>query len=180
MTDAANDRLLDAALTPEVTAAILEQFPSDDPFDAPDFDPVEFLNRTFPNESSLTMLDPFVARLSQKSAQLDEQVFEAVRLQATTVTQATRDIGEAKTSIRELLQKIKDIKGKAEQSEVMVQEICRDIKQLDYAKQHLTATITALKRSPVGSRASAALPNQCLLWRGLRQRPAGSAALGRA
>ena len=28
----------------------------------------------------------------------------------------------------------------------MVQEICRDIRQLDYAKRHLQTTITALKR----------------------------------
>jgi len=28
----------------------------------------------------------------------------------------------------------------------MVQEICRDIKKLDYAKRHLTGTITALRR----------------------------------
>lgn len=41
--------------------------------------------------------------------------------------------------------KIKDIKGKAEQSELMVQEICRDIKQLDFAKRNLMVTITALK-----------------------------------
>ena len=27
-----------------------------------------------------------------------------------------------------------------------MQEICRDIKKLDYAKKHLTATITALRR----------------------------------
>ena len=38
------------------------------------------------------------------------------------------------------------IKGKAEQSEVMVAEICKDIKQLDYAKRHIQETITALKR----------------------------------
>ena len=29
----------------------------------------------------------------------------------------------------------------------MVQEICRDIKKLDYAKRHLSSTITALKRT---------------------------------
>ena len=29
----------------------------------------------------------------------------------------------------------------------MVQEICRDIRQLDCAKRHLQTTITALKRS---------------------------------
>lgn len=41
---------------------------------------------------------------------------------------------------------MRDIKTKAEQSEQMVHEICRDIKSLDYAKRHLTQTITALKR----------------------------------
>lgn len=42
--------------------------------------------------------------------------------------------------------KIREIKSKAEQSETMVQEICRDIKKLDFAKKHITTTITALHR----------------------------------
>jgi prefoldin subunit 5 len=39
---------------------------------------------------------------------------------------------------------IADIKAKAEQSEKMVKEITRDIKQLDCAKRNLTAAITTL------------------------------------
>ena len=31
-------------------------------------------------------------------------------------------------------------------AEVLVQEICRDIRKLDYAKRHLTLTITSLRR----------------------------------
>lgn len=42
--------------------------------------------------------------------------------------------------------KIREIKTKAVQSETMVQEICRDIKKLDFAKKHITTTITALHR----------------------------------
>eukprot|EP01097_Dermamoeba_algensis_P003624 TRINITY_DN2496_c0_g1_i1.p1 TRINITY_DN2496_c0_g1~~TRINITY_DN2496_c0_g1_i1.p1 ORF type:complete len:440 (-),score=105.80 TRINITY_DN2496_c0_g1_i1:19-1338(-) len=56
------------------------------------------------------------------------------------------DLDLAKGAIQELFNKINDIKRKAEQSEVMVQEICRDIKSLDYAKRNLTTTIKALKR----------------------------------
>lgn len=41
---------------------------------------------------------------------------------------------------------MQEIKTKAEQSETMVQEICRDIKKLDFAKKHITTTITALHR----------------------------------
>lgn len=49
-------------------------------------------------------------------------------------------------SAQELTYKIREIKTKAEQSEMMVQEICRDIKKLDFAKKHITTTITALHR----------------------------------
>jgi hypothetical protein len=45
-----------------------------------------------------------------------------------------------------MLQQVGEIKRKAAQSEAMVQEICRDIKKLDFAKKHLTSTITALRR----------------------------------
>ena len=41
---------------------------------------------------------------------------------------------------------MKEIKVKADQSEALVVEICRDIKKLDFAKKNLTSTITALRR----------------------------------
>ena len=49
---------------------------------------------------------------------------------------------EAQKSIRELFDKIRSIKERAEQSEQMVEEITRDIKQLDVAKRNLTSAIT--------------------------------------
>lgn len=57
-----------------------------------------------------------------------------------------QDLTAAKAAIEELFAKISDIRRKAEASEVMVQEICRDIRKLDFAKTHLTHTITALRR----------------------------------
>lgn len=53
---------------------------------------------------------------------------------------------ETQGSINDLFQKISDIKLKASQSEKMVQEICADIKKLDYAKNHLQTSITSLNR----------------------------------
>lgn len=41
---------------------------------------------------------------------------------------------------------ISKMKEKAEQSEVMVQEFCRDIKKLEFSKKHITTTITARHR----------------------------------
>lgn len=41
---------------------------------------------------------------------------------------------------------MQDIKTKAAQSESMVQNITQDVKSLDYAKRHLTHSVTVLKR----------------------------------
>lgn len=117
-----------------------------EPLDAVDFDPVDYLNQHFPTERSLDRLDPFMLNISVQIGELDEDISKTVQAQSEAGHQASRDVEEAKAAIRELFGKIRDMKAKAEQSEVMVQEICRDIKQLDFAKRHLQTTITALKR----------------------------------
>jgi len=59
------------------------------------------------------------------TASLDDEISEAIEKQSRAGEQATKDITEAQTAIQELFEKIKDITNKAEQSELMVQEICR-------------------------------------------------------
>ena len=71
-----------------------------------------------------------------------------------------QDLSSATAAIEELFGKINDIRRKAEQSEVMVQEICRDIRKLDYAKQHLTQSITALRRFAMLCNAVGEAPQQ--------------------
>ena len=114
--------------------------------DRDDFDAVDFINARFPSEHSLAKLPPFSAEVNAKILELDADISTAVARQSDAGLTVTKDVMDAREAIGELFGKIREIKGKAEQSEVMVQEICRDIKQLDYAKKHLQATITALKR----------------------------------
>jgi len=45
-----------------------------------------------------------------------------------------------------LASRIAQVQSQAQASEVAVLEITKDMKRLDYAKQHLQRTITALKR----------------------------------
>lgn len=82
-----------------------------------------------------------------------------------------QDLDKSKMEIQELFGKINEIRRKAEQSEVMVQEICRDIKKLDYAKKHLTYTITALRRLAMLINAVGKLPS--VILRNTHQTPAG-------
>lgn len=118
----------------------------DELLDSEDFDAIQFINSRFPNEESLDDLDRFAVGVSAKIGAVDEEISRAVQSQSRAGQQASRDITDAQISIAELFDKINDIKGKASQSERMVQEICADIKKLDYAKTHLQSTITSLKR----------------------------------
>ncbi|XP_052197337.1 vacuolar protein sorting-associated protein 53 A isoform X2 [Diospyros lotus] len=69
-----------------------------------------------------------------------------MQIKSNSRTKAKEDLAAATHAVEELMYKIREIKSKAEQSETMVQEICRDIKKLDFAKKHITTTITALHR----------------------------------
>ena len=91
-------------------------------------------------------LDPLVNSLRSKVQRVDSEILAAVRQQSSSGGRARAELASAKATIEELFGKVHEIQRKAQQSELRVQEICRDIKKLDFAKKHLTATITALRR----------------------------------
>ena len=117
-----------------------------DPLDDPKFNSVDYINKLFPNELSLVEMDSVIHKLKIKMRQVDQDLVRQVRQLSTAGDKATQDLLEAQKVISDLFSKINGIKGKAEQSELMVQEICKDIKDLDFAKKHITTTITGLKR----------------------------------
>ena len=127
-------------------AAIKDVIPSSDAFDDPAFDPTAHINRLFPTEDSLAGVETQMQELQEKMKVLDEEVLQTVRTQTSAGSTARKDLESGRQSVQELFGKVREIKSKADASELMVHEICRDIKSLDYAKRHLTQTITALKR----------------------------------
>jgi hypothetical protein len=142
--------------------------------DLADFDAVEYINRQFPTEASLDGLDMYLSRTVREVGILEENIsrvrgcvrrlvvrpcvraptpalrrraaVQSVLEQSTAGLQAGAELNKARTSITELFGKIREIKTKAAQSEQMVQDICKDIRQLDVAKRHLTNSIVMLKR----------------------------------
>eukprot|EP00928_Gymnodinium_smaydae_P071423 TRINITY_DN55011_c0_g1_i1.p1 TRINITY_DN55011_c0_g1~~TRINITY_DN55011_c0_g1_i1.p1 ORF type:complete len:832 (+),score=217.27 TRINITY_DN55011_c0_g1_i1:70-2565(+) len=117
-----------------------------DPLDADDFNAVNYINRQFPTEASLSGLDDYVERLRAQKKRVDEEIRHAIRRQAACGRRARADLDEGKAAVRELFERIQAIQAKAEQSEALVSDVCRDIKSLDVAKRNLTLTVTALKR----------------------------------
>ncbi|KAK7412779.1 hypothetical protein VNO78_04398 [Psophocarpus tetragonolobus] len=107
---------------------------------------LEYINQMFPNESSLSGVEPLMQKIQNEIRTVDAGILAAVRQQSNSGTKAKEDLAAATRAVEELMYKIREIKTKAVQSETMVQEICRDIKKLDFAKKHITTTITALHR----------------------------------
>ncbi|XP_076473100.1 vacuolar protein sorting-associated protein 53 homolog [Babylonia areolata] len=144
--DIVDDQQFEALLTftPEVQEAIEQVLPSNDPLDRPDFNPVDYINTLFPTEQSLANIDDVINKIRSKIWRLDDEIRGVVRGQTNVGEEGRQALVEAQRAIQDLFTKIKDIKDKAEKSEEMVKEITRDIKQLDHAKRHLTASITTL------------------------------------
>jgi methyl-accepting chemotaxis protein len=116
---------LSNSFTSDIQAMISEVFPSNDQLDSPDFDPIEFINARLPSEQSITELEPLAEEITSMISNLDTEISKAVEAQSAAGEQATRDVEEAKNAIHELFRKIQDIKAKSEQSENIVQEVCR-------------------------------------------------------
>lgn len=131
---------------PEVQNAIEQVLPSTDPLDHPDFNAVDYINKLFPTEQSLSNIDEVTGRMKMKIRQLDDEIRTVVRGQTSVEQDGRQALEEAQKAIKQLFARIKDIKEKAEKSEHMVKEITRDIKQLDHAKRHLTASILTLNQ----------------------------------
>ncbi|XP_059486427.1 vacuolar protein sorting-associated protein 53 homolog [Neocloeon triangulifer] len=128
----------------EVQRAIEQVLPCEDPLAKSDFDAVAYINTLFPTEQSLANLDEVVARMEQKILSIDEDIRTVVRNQSRVGKDGKAALADAQKVIEHLFVQVRDIKMKAEQSEAAVQQITRDIKQLDCAKRNLTSAITAL------------------------------------
>lgn len=129
---------------PNVQNVIEQVLPSTDPLDQPNFNVVDYINSLFPTEQSLSNIDDVVNNMELKIRNIDKEIRSVVRGQTNVGQDGRAALEDAQKVIKQLFVHIKDIKDKAEQSEEVVKEITRDIKQLDFAKRNLTASITAL------------------------------------
>lgn len=109
-----------------------------------DFNSIEYINRIFPNEQSLSNIDEVLRILKEKIAFLDTEIRSVICSQKSVEENGRRTLEDAQTLILSLTNVIKEIKGQAKQSEKIVNEITCNIKQLDNAKRNLTASIIML------------------------------------
>lgn len=129
---------------PNVQSVIEQVLNITDPLDQPNFNVVDYINQLFPSEQSLSNIDEMVNKIENEIHTIDKDIRSVVRGQTNVGQDGRAALEDAQKVIKHLFVHIKDIKDKAEQSEEVVKEITRDIKQLDFAKKNLTASITTL------------------------------------
>lgn len=142
--------------------ALQKLFPSSDPLDAIDFDPVTYINSIFPTEQSLSKIESIKSDLQADSDKVAKELSEIIVSQAKLGEKTHKQLSSSYKVIQELQDRVKLMRQKAEDSEFMVEDICKDIRSLDSAKKNLTKTITALKRFAMLSHAIEQLTESCI------------------
>ena len=113
----------------------------------PRFDPVDFLNHHYRTEAALVGALPALrSTIAGRIGSLDESISSTIQTQADLADATASDVARARRSIEGLRARVGTVQERARRSERAVLDITRDMKRLDYAKRHLSRTITALKR----------------------------------
>lgn len=110
------------------------------------FSPIEYINTLLPEINSLADIDMAIARVQMRKYLVEEDATRDIRKQRTTWGYIKYDIINTKSTIKGLQKKFCDIKAKADQAELMMKEICKEMTAMDNAKLHLSITITTLER----------------------------------
>ncbi|VDN05411.1 unnamed protein product [Thelazia callipaeda] len=109
-----------------------------------DMDVIDKINNLFPTEQSLSQLDSVMHSFEEEIVGLDRQLAQLVETLGKTEDDGSKALHEAHVAMNDLEERVRAICLKTQSSESVVQEMTRDIKELDVAKRNLIASIKAL------------------------------------
>ncbi|KAJ5070948.1 vacuolar protein sorting-associated protein [Anaeramoeba ignava] len=107
--------------------------------------PQEYINNLLPDPSSTKELDQVINKLKAKVMSLENELIGKIQSQTQAGIKNKDILQETKTSMNQFFGKIHEIKTKAEQNELVVQQICKDIKRMDIAKINVKKTVDSLQ-----------------------------------
>jgi len=122
----------------------MEHFLSE--YSSDDFDPIKYINENFPEEGSLAGLDSHIQQLEDDLDTINKEIVLAIQEHALLNMDVKSQIDKTKKNVKNILQDIDAVKEKAQSSETLVAEMCKDIKSLDIAKKNLTFGIQTHKK----------------------------------
>ncbi|VDN92232.1 unnamed protein product [Brugia pahangi] len=105
---------------------------------------VDQINALFPTEQSLSHLDSVMQSIKDEIIGLDRQLAKLVETHEKAGAEGGQALDEAHAAMRDLEERVQAVCLKTQSSENVVQEMTRDIKQLDVAKRNLISSLKAL------------------------------------
>ncbi|VDK45820.1 unnamed protein product [Gongylonema pulchrum] len=109
-----------------------------------DVDVIDQINRLFPTEQSLSQLDTVMRSIEDEIVGLDSQLAELVETHGEAGIEGDQALCEAHSSMEELEERVRAICLKTQSSESVVQEMTRDIKQLDHRYGDIASQLPAV------------------------------------
>ncbi|VDK73148.1 unnamed protein product [Litomosoides sigmodontis] len=109
-----------------------------------EMDVVDQINALFPTEQSLSQLDSVMHSIEDEMVDLDCQLAKLVETHGKTGIEGDQALREAYAAMKDLEERVRTVCLKTQSSESVVQEMTRDIKQLDVAKRNLISSLKAL------------------------------------
>ena len=132
--------------TPKARHARAPSVSMTDAFEAQNFNPIAFVNDVIPDERALAGVDKMIEKLRQRVKLVDAEIMGSLRAQSGSEARARDDFEVIVGGVDELRTRMEETERKAAETEASVREICADIVRLDRAKNHLTGSITTLRR----------------------------------
>ena len=78
-----------------------------DPLDGPNFDPVDYINKLFPTEQSLSSIDTVVAKIQMRICAIDDESRHIIRGDLENENKGREAVEDAKRTIQILFAKLK-------------------------------------------------------------------------
>ncbi|VDO26097.1 unnamed protein product [Onchocerca flexuosa] len=107
-------------------------------------DVVDQINTLFPTEQSLSQLDSVMHSVEDEIVDLDCELAKLVEMHGKAGAEGDQALHEAHAAMGDLEEHVRAVCLKTQSSENVVQEMTRDIKQLDVAKRNLISSLKAL------------------------------------
>ncbi|VDK63212.1 unnamed protein product, partial [Onchocerca ochengi] len=107
-------------------------------------DVVDQINALFPTEQSLSQLDSVMHSVEDEVVSLDCELAKLVEMHGKAGAEGDQALHEAHAAMGDLEEHVRAVCLKTQSSENVVQEMTRDIKQLDVAKRNLISSLKAL------------------------------------
>ena len=76
-------------------------------FDKDDFDPIEYINRQFPDENSLVGLDSEIARVKDEIAKLDREILDDIHEHALLNKKTKEELNETHDLTQKLISELR-------------------------------------------------------------------------